>query len=293
MKIYKTENNIMVLPSDGSSDIHPENTIASFTSKLPETQVHTEPQEVCLSELIYPNSIRNIPKITKFGMACNVDNKIIQIIKSDIDPGIYNEEKLLKKLNYHIDNWDVNKSRNTLEVSLKQRFGDSKIVVNKFVKPKLTKNEFSDKIEIICGEASMIKNNITTEIKLYIEFEEFLTKMLGFSRNLSCENGHAENIIDIFGQVHILYIYSDIVSPISVGAKKVPLLQMITLNNPNNIYKHLGSLNTVTFENPMWVPVSRRIFDTISIDLRDDAGNLIQFESGKVVATLQFRSLSR
>jgi hypothetical protein len=119
------------------------------------------------------------------------------------------------------------------------------------------------------------------------------TKMLGFSENLSCDNRQAENIIDIFGQVHILYIYSDIVSPISVGAKKVPLLQMITLNNPNNIYKHLGSLNTVTFENPMWVPVSRRIFDTISIDLRDDAGNLIQFESGKVVATLQFRSLSR
>jgi hypothetical protein len=161
------------------------------------------------------------------------------------------------------------------------------------VKPKVTKNELINKIEIICGESSMIKNNITTEIKLYIDFDGYLTKMLGFSENLSCDNHQAENIIDIFGQVHILYIYSDIVSPISVGGNKVPLLQMITLNNPNNVDKNLGSLNRITFENPMWVPVSRRIFDSISIDLRDDVGNLIQFESGKVVATLQFRPSSR
>jgi hypothetical protein len=151
----------------------------------------------------------------------------------------------------------------------------------------------TDKIEIICGETTMIRNSLTTDIKLCINFGDYLTKMLGFSDNLTCENTHAENIIDIFGQVHILYIYSDIVSPITVGGKKVPLLQMITLNNPNNIDKNIGYLNRVTFENPMWVPVSRRIFDTISLDLRDDVGNLIQFESGKVVATLEFRPLSR
>jgi hypothetical protein len=293
MSIYKTENTIIVLPSDGSSDIYPENISSSFTSKLPETQVLNEHQEVCLFELIYPNSIRNIPKSTKFRLACNVNNKIIEIFQSDLDPGFYNEEKLLKKIKSHIDNWDVNKCRDTLETSLKKLFNDTNIRVNKFVKPKLTKNELINKIEMICGESSMIKNNLTTEIKLYIDFDDYLTKMLGFSENLSCDNRQAENIIDIFGQVHILYIYSDIVSPISVGGKKIPLLQMITLNNPNNVDENLGSLNRVTFENPMWVPVSQRIFDSISIDLRDDVGNLIQFESGKVVATLQFRPLSR
>jgi hypothetical protein len=92
MKIYKTENNIIVLPSNGSSDIHPENTISSFISQLPETQVFNEPQEVCLHELIYPNSIRNIPGSTKFYLVCKVDNKIIEIMQSDLDPGIYNEE---------------------------------------------------------------------------------------------------------------------------------------------------------------------------------------------------------
>jgi hypothetical protein len=141
MSIYKTENTIIVLPSDGSSDIYPENISSSFTSKLPETQVLNEHQEVCLFELIYPNSIRNIPKSTKFRLVCDVDNKIVEIFLSDLDPGFYNEEKLLEKIKSHIDNWDVNKSRDTLETSLKILFNDTNIRVNKFVKPKLTKNE--------------------------------------------------------------------------------------------------------------------------------------------------------
>ncbi len=70
--------------------------------------------------MIYPNSIRNIPKSTKFRLVCNVDNKIVEIFQSDLDPGFYNEEKLLKKIKSHIDNWDVNKSRDTLETSLKK-----------------------------------------------------------------------------------------------------------------------------------------------------------------------------
>jgi hypothetical protein len=292
MKIYETKNTIMVLPSDGSSDIHLENISSSFTSNLPQTEVVNEPQEVCLFELIYPNSIRNIPKSAKFYLVCNVDNNMIKINPSKLVPGIYNEEKLLKEIKFLIDSWDINKTKSTLEKSLKNLFKDMNVRVTELIKPNLTKNELTDKVEVTCGQFSMDRNNTTTEFKLQIDFDDYLSKMLGFSDNIYCDVRHAENIIDIFGQVHILYIYSDIVSPISVGGKKVPLLQMITLDNPNNV-KHLGSLNRVTFENPMWVPVSRRIFDSISIDLRDDVGDLIQFESGKVVATLQFRPLSR
>ena len=43
------------------------------------------------------------------------------------------------------------------------------------------------------------------------------------------------------------------------------------------------------FERPHYVSLNKKIFDTISIDIRDEAGDLVAFEHGKVIITLHFR----
>ena len=52
--------------------------------------------------------------------------------------------------------------------------------------------------------------------------------------------------------------------------------------------KH-GSYVGKNFERPHYVPLNKKIFDTISINIRDEAGYLVAFEHGKVIITLQFR----
>ena len=38
-----------------------------------------------------------------------------------------------------------------------------------------------------------------------------------------------------------------------------------------------------------YVPLNKKIFDTISINIGDEAGDLVAFEHGKVIITLHFR----
>ena len=44
-----------------------------------------------------------------------------------------------------------------------------------------------------------------------------------------------------------------------------------------------------TFERPHYVPLNKKIFDTISINIRNEAGDLVAFEHSKVIITLHFR----
>ena len=51
-----------------------------------------------------------------------------------------------------------------------------------------------------------------------------------------------------------------------------------------------GSYVSKNFERPHNVPLNKKkIFDTISINIRDEAGDLVAFEYGKVIITLHFR----
>ena len=50
-----------------------------------------------------------------------------------------------------------------------------------------------------------------------------------------------------------------------------------------------GSYVSKNFERPHYVPLNKKVFDTISINIRDEAGDLVAFEHGKVIITLHFR----
>ena len=50
-----------------------------------------------------------------------------------------------------------------------------------------------------------------------------------------------------------------------------------------------GNYVSKNFERLHYVSLNKKIFDTISINIRDEAGDLIAFEHGKVIITLHFR----
>ena len=48
-------------------------------------------------------------------------------------------------------------------------------------------------------------------------------------------------------------------------------------------------IQTSSFESLHYIPVTRRDFDTIEIDIRDDTGRKLPFQFGHVVVKLHFR----
>lgn len=79
------------------------------------------------------------------------------------------------------------------------------------------------------------------------------------------------------------YVYTDIIKTQYHGDVVVPVLRTVTVKG-----KH-GSYISKNFERPHYVPLNQKIFDTISINIRDEAGDLVAFEHGKVIITLHFR----
>ena len=78
-------------------------------------------------------------------------------------------------------------------------------------------------------------------------------------------------------------VYTDIIKSQYHGDVVVPVLRTVTEKG-----KH-GSYVSKNLERPHYVPLNKKIFDTISINTRDEAGDLVAFEHGKVIITLHFK----
>ena len=82
----------------------------------------------------------------------------------------------------------------------------------------------------------------------------------------------------------ILYIYTDCVEQQLVGDVQAQLLQNLCVNNFDSI-----PIQTTSFESPHYIPLARKDFDTIEINIRDETGRKVPFQFGRVVVKLHFR----
>jgi hypothetical protein len=80
-----------------------------------------------------------------------------------------------------------------------------------------------------------------------------------------------------------LYVYCDIVRPRVVGDSRVSLLRPVPVTGAH------GENVFFSFTNVHYLPLNINIFQTVELDIRDDTGQPVPFESGRVVCTLHFR----
>ena len=83
-----------------------------------------------------------------------------------------------------------------------------------------------------------------------------------------------------------MYVYSDIIDFQYVGDSFAPLLRVVGVDE--YVGKH-GEYIDQIFTTPHYIPVCRNSIDTIEIDIKDDTGDSIKFEAGKVLVKLHFR----
>ena len=73
------------------------------------------------------------------------------------------------------------------------------------------------------------------------------------------------------------------VEAIPVGDIKAPLLRMVDAAG------YFGDAIHILYTTPQYILVSKKEFNTVEIDVRDDTGRPVPFEFVKVIATLRFR----
>jgi len=88
-----------------------------------------------------------------------------------------------------------------------------------------------------------------------------------------------------------MYIYASICKPIYVGHCLVPLLKNVFIDSSND-GKELGHARNSVIVNPMYIPVSSTSFNSIEINIRNDAGKIVTFPTGATsILTVHFRKM--
>ena len=247
----------LTLPSNSSMKFYPNNTVQKFTTRL-ENQISLNGEwEVGLFELEYKRSWYTIsPEGGRFLFSYVIGN-IQHVERLTISGGYYSTiDRLLNRINGEI----------------------IKVLSGKREKEHwcmLRIDEISRKIDISLQRGD------------YFNFGEELSLILGITERVNAVDGNVhfvgQEICDLDRKVSSLYVYCDILEHVPIGDVKAPLLRAVGTSG-----KH-GEVVRRIFDKTLYVPVQKKNFDSIELDIRTDTGQPVPFESGKCIATLHFR----
>ena len=246
----------VTLPSDSSMSYYPNNTVAHFKTKLPETIRLEGEYEVGLAEIIYPHSWFNVDNSNRrywFGVKSEGREIKVHYIKTGYyaDGAIFASELTKQGV---------------------RAFSDIADFAVKFSYNPIS-NKFSIDVQSK-GSGHM----------LYMSSD--LQKLLGIiigTNPISNQVVIANNVFEVNRGFNLMYVYCDIVSYAAVGDVKAPLLRVCSVNG-----KHGEMIRTI-FTHPHYIPIARKEFDSIEININTELGKPMPFTFGKSVVTLHFR----
>lgn len=247
----------LTLLSNSSSSYYTDNTTANFLTKLPRTIKLEGEWVVGIVEFQYPCSMYNVQEheniiYIKKKIAVSTAEKYKNIeVKTHIPATSYdNIDQLLQALNEN--------------PQLKNKVKFRQDTITKLV--GLTTND-----EII---------SITTS--------PILSLQLGFKPRSNFKEisigKHPANLY--LGLPSQIFVYTDIIQPQVVGDVITSLLRIIPLDPTKFIY---GAYKMHVFSPAHYVPVLRREFDTLEIDIRSTTGARIPFQFGSSCVKLHFQ----
>jgi hypothetical protein len=267
----------IVLPSNSSMSVYPDNKSSNFKVNLP-SLINVDPSkwEVALQEIHFPHYWYNMRK------GKNV------IIKKYFD---LTEDEF--KRFYSTPQNDKNSELFSFYLQFDQEIS---IPPGHYSKPEeildhLRSFEINDTrpIQYSMDETSK-KVSVRISNGCHLDFNNSdVAKTLGFQPDTLIKKGDEEivsdGIVNISRSYDSVYVYTDIIENQHVGDFKVPLLRVVPVKS------NFGEMNWIHYDRPHFLRLSRENINDIEINIRDDTGEFISFESGKVVVTLVFRRI--
>lgn len=142
-------------------------------------------------------------------------------------------------------------------------------------------------------------NPVTKRVQINVKkmakvvLHDGLAQILGFEpTEISSLNPNSESMIvsplvaDPTAHYHVLMVYTDIVEPQLVGDVLAPLLRVVRVRGQD------GDTVSEQYDRPHYLPVSRKMIETLEIVIRTHMGCLTPFERGRSYVKLHFRQKS-
>ena len=247
----------LTLPSNSSMDIHPDNTMANFKTRLP-NRVELEGRwEVGMVEIQYPHTWYNLRE----------DEEIIiqPTAMPELNSSFFIPAGFYPTVLHLTD-------RIEKEICRTLNMTDEKPVIFKY-------DEIRNKISI--------RLNRRNTLYFSLAIGEGVRRILGFDSNV-IEWGQTEGVLGVdMDPLHSIYVYCDLLEPRVVGDKMVQLLRIVPVEGDH------GNMVTRTYENVHYVPIQLNSFEGVVIDIRDSTGAKVPFERGTLNVTLHFRRRQR
>jgi len=257
---------------------YPGNTLTKYVTRLHSSMALEGEWEVGLSEITFP---RTWYTVDKRGAHFTIE----RTKEPQSTQNIFSTSETAEILDFRITSGYYDKVQDVLK-EMNNAVGRKELVVGNYVQKKgedvkFRYNEVNKKVVINMQERELITLSST------------LATILGITGTGIDNLGPApyvfkgNKVCDINRGVTAIYIYCDILEYVPVGDTKAPLLRIVPADGQNgeSIYR--------VFEEPRYIPLQKKNFDSIEVDIRDDSGESIPFETGKLAVTLHFRQAQR
>lgn len=252
----------VTLPSNSSMQYYKYNTLADFTTRLPNNVELTGDWEVGLVEIQYPHNWYNVPSPKR--------NRTFTIRSRTAGDGADSEPE--GRYLFAISGGYYS---NITDLLYEITYEANKAMLSTGNKIRLRYNNVTRKVEI------------DSDRSCTLVVPPHIRKMLGMELDSFDENYTKTTEVVDMDPVDSLYVYCDVVEPRVVGDSRVSLLRIVPAEGLH------GELVTRTYENVHYVRLQRKTFQTIEINIRDRTGNTVPFEQGTLNVTLHFRQRKR
>ena len=245
----------LTLPSNSSMDVYPDNTLNHYQTKLPHRIELEGRWEVALVEIQYPHNWYNVPKDCdrQMSIAHNPVAAVTETGYFHIPPGYYKPEALLERIK---------------------------------TMAKMTANRVEE--DIIELEYDEVDQTYVADLRGYVlDVGMHVSSLLGLDHSFFPPGPHRGHTAIDIDPIQSLYVYSDLIESRIVGDVSAPLLRIVPV-----LGKH-GETVMKSYENVHYIPIQRRSFETVEIDIRDRTGKKVPFERGTLNVTLHFRRRRR
>ena len=240
----------LVLPSNSSMSMYPNNTLAQYVTNLPRRISLSGEWECGLTEIHYPHDWYNV-----IGARLTVDHDGKMNTDAYFTDGYYGSAKMLVRA--------LNDGAKGGRVKFSYEPVTQKVTVH------------------MKGDTTFALYGDLPDILGFGTGDGVIIYMRTSPARATAVQGHS--IVDLRRGFESLYVYSGIVEPRIIGDKIAPLLRIVPITG-----RH-GEMVTASFDHVQYIPVLSREFGTIETEIRDDTGRLVPFERGKVTVTMHFR----
>lgn len=286
----------IMLPSNASMNLYPDNKTSKFKINLPNTlNLDMAKWEVGLSEFQFQHSWYNVRegrnKVVKQFLKLNTKemNRLFQISHLPAADKKGEKEKTRKRTAPSAEKLiDVSMQYSRDIVIPPGHYSSVNEIIKQLILNDSTKawRKIDYTYDTLSGRSAVI---LPKRCRLNLNGSD-VERCLGFNENTVLENkGNKKLTLSSFSlastenMYKAIYVYTDIIENQFVGDVRVPLLRVVPVTS------QYGDICCIKYDKPYFIPLSRSNIQTIEVNLMDDTGNLISFEAGKSIITLQFR----